>query len=120
MKKTCEICGNIFETKPKGSSRKYCFICSLEIKKGETAITYIRKAIKYQLIKYKGGRCERCGYDKNVDALCFHHIDPATKSFEISNYAYFTIRPMEEYYQEVDKCELLCLNCHAEEHSTDD
>ena len=117
MLKICEICNQQFETKKYGFKRKYCYICSPEVEKGQTAITYIRRAIKHQLIQYKGGCCEHCGYNKNENALCFHHIDPASKSFEVSNYAYFTLRPMEEYYHEIDKCKLLCLNCHAEEHS---
>ena len=28
------------------------------------------------MVDYKGGKCERCGYDKNISALEFHHLDP--------------------------------------------
>ena len=31
----------------------------------------------------KGGKCEICGYDKNLAALDFHHLDPNQKDFEI-------------------------------------
>lgn len=116
MEKICEICGNKFETQKYGGKRKYCFKCSPESSKGQTNITHIRRAIKLQLVKYKGGHCERCGYDKCPSILEFHHIDPATKSFEMGDYKYFTIRPMEEYYKEADKCKLLCPNCHIEIH----
>lgn len=32
-----------------------------------------RKRKKIQLVEYKGGECERCGYKKCIDALEFHH-----------------------------------------------
>ena len=117
MTKKCEICGNNFETKKYGGKRKYCYQCSPEIEKGQTAISSIRRAIKQQLVLYKGSKCERCGYDKVPMILEFHHTDPENKSFEIGDYKYFVVRPMEEYYAEADKCEILCPNCHIEEHS---
>lgn len=63
-------------------------------------------------IDYKGGKCEKCGYDKSSWALDFHHKDPEQKSFSISKgkKSFETLKP------EIDKCELLCKNCHAEEH----
>ena len=51
-------------------------------------------------------------YNKCVGALEFHHIDPKTKSFEISSHSY----KFETMKNEVDKCLLLCSNCHREEH----
>lgn len=97
--------------------RKFCYECSPRIDGSGIAITYIRRAIKKELVKYKGGRCESCGYDKCINALQLHHKNPNTKQFELSDYEYFKIRPMQEYYAEADKCELLCLNCHTEKHS---
>lgn len=114
--KKCLICENEFKIKDKGYTRKYCYKCSPSVNKPDTAITYIRKAIKKQLVKYKGNKCQKCGYNKCIEALQFHHINPEDKLFEISDYTYFTIRPMEEYYKEADKCDLLCSNCHIEEH----
>ena len=117
MIKQCEICNQPFETKSYGTKRKYCFDCSPSYSKNGTSISCIRKAIKKELIKYKGGKCENCGYNKCIDALQFHHKNPLEKSFEISDYKYLKIRPMQEYYNEVDKCKLLCTNCHIEEHN---
>lgn len=113
----CEICGKEYEKSKHGSKRKYCYECSPSILKGSTAISYIRRAIKKQLVLYKGGSCARCGYNRDIRALQLHHRNPEEKSFEISDYGYFTIRPMEEYYKEADKCDLLCANCHIEEHN---
>jgi len=65
------------------------------------------------LVEYKGGKCVRCGYNKNVKALQFHHIDKTTKLFSISS---GHCRSWKSQIAEVDKCILLCANCHAEEH----
>lgn len=65
------------------------------------------------LIAYKGGRCERCGYNKCNRALEFHHMDPSIKEFGISTNIN---RNIDELKAEVDKCILLCSNCHAEVH----
>ena len=69
------------------------------------------------LIEYKGGKCEKCGYNKCDAALQFHHKNPEEKDFAIStiNLNTETIT-MSDLYKEVDKCALLCANCHAEEH----
>ena len=65
------------------------------------------------LITYKGGKCERCGYNKCNRAVEFHHLDPSKKDFGISNHIN---RNIEELKSEIDKCILLCSNCHAEVH----
>ena len=49
---------------------------------GSTAISYIRRAIKKQLVLYKGGSCARCGYNRDIRALQLHHRNPEEKSFE--------------------------------------
>ena len=65
------------------------------------------------LIAYKGGKCERCGYNKCNRALEFHHLDPTQKDFGISKHINRNINDLKA---EVDKCILLCSNCHAEVH----
>lgn len=115
--KKCLICGKEFIIKNKGYTRKYCYDCSPSYTDDRGAtITSIRHAIKQQLVQYKGGKCEKCGYDKCIGALQFHHISPDEKDFELAsqyNGGHFNI---ETLYKEADKCELLCANCHAEEH----
>lgn len=61
-----------------------------------------------------GGKCQRCGYDKCINALQFHHVDPLTKKFEPS---YVIMRfTWERAFEELKKCILVCSNCHAELH----
>ena len=71
-----------------------------------------RKRKKIELVKYKGGKCERCGYDKTYEALQFHHINPSEKDFTISGKSY----SLERLKKEVDKCIMVCANCHIEIH----
>ena len=70
---------------------------------------------KKELVDYLGGKCEKCGYNKNYASLTFHHKDITTKSFPISG-RNLTDKPLETLYLEVDKCILLCHNCHSELH----
>lgn len=71
-----------------------------------------KKEKKKLLVEYKGGQCERCGYNKCINALEFHHLDPTQKDFAISSNSF----SFDRMKQEVDKCILLCSNCHREEH----
>lgn len=72
-----------------------------------------RHNIKAALIAYKGGQCEKCGYNKSNRALNFHHLDPTKKEFQISSRLNGA---MAELKVEADKCLLLCANCHMEVH----
>ena len=65
-------------------------------------------------IEYKGGECVICGYNKCSRALCFHHVNPEDKSFGISANGF--TRSWEKTKNELDKCVLLCSNCHMEFH----
>lgn len=73
---------------------------------------------KVELIELKGGCCEKCGYDKNVAAFDFHHKDPKEKSYQL-NMRRLSNSSMLKLMVEVEKCELLCANCHRELHSPD-
>jgi len=68
--------------------------------------------LRERAIAYLGGSCKICGYDKWPCAFDFHHVDPLHKDFTISQHmtSWDRIKP------ELDKCELLCSNCHREVH----
>ena len=68
---------------------------------------------KELLVEYKGGACERCGYNKCIAALEFHHLDPSTKEFGLTGNTY----SLERQKAEADKCILVCANCHREIHN---
>ena len=71
-----------------------------------------RIEFRQNALKYKGSICVLCGYNKCNRAFDFHHVDPNTKKFNISSVAY--TYTWEEVILELDKCILLCANCHRE------
>lgn len=68
---------------------------------------------KIKAVMRFGGKCMKCGYDKNLSALHFHHI--AGKDFQI-DLRRFSNTSDKVIEQELSKCELVCGNCHAEIH----
>jgi len=73
--------------------------------------------IKNQCVDYKGSECEVCGYNKCIAALDFHHRDPTKKDFQLSNTRWnFSKKDWEKIKKEMDKCILVCSNCHREIH----
>lgn len=73
-----------------------------------------QKAFKQRCVDYKGGKCIHCEYNNSLVALEFHHVDPSKKDFSISNVRSLTFNNVIK--EELDKCILLCSNCHREEH----
>jgi len=79
---------------------------------GSQSVINWRKRTKRRLIEYKGGSCELCGYYKCDRALEFHHLNPEEKDFSISGKSL----SFDKLKDEVDKCMLVCSNCHCEIH----
>jgi hypothetical protein len=100
----CRIC----EKEYLGGHGKYKSICS------SCRVSESRRNKKAALIEYKGNKCSICGYNKCIQALQFHHVDPDQKEFTISNSG--TIK-LDALKIEADKCILVCSNCHVEIHS---
>ncbi|KKL91884.1 hypothetical protein LCGC14_1890240 [marine sediment metagenome] len=69
---------------------------------------------KERALEYKGRKCEICSYDKCRRALNFHHKDETKKNFGISG---AHTRSWDEIQKELDKCTLVCSNCHMEIHA---
>lgn len=96
----CRLCG-----KPSTLRRpKECGSCS--VKKA-------RNRKKLRAIEWKGGACEQCGYNRNAAGLIFHHTDPKTKEFGLGE---GWNQSWKRVLTELEKCQLLCLICHAELH----
>ena len=106
--KTCPICK---QAKPADQFwRKYhgrCKDCQREFIKGK------KRELKLAAIQYKGGKCSLCPESEPV-CLEFHHIDPSTKEFEIATAGYLMSGRMK---RELDKCVILCSNCHHKVHA---
>ncbi|HZZ98778.1 MAG TPA: HNH endonuclease signature motif containing protein [Candidatus Saccharimonadia bacterium] len=79
------------------------------------AVSLRRKRLKEMAIEYKGGQCMFCGYAKYAGALDFHHLEPGKKDFGLSLNG--LTRSWEKIQTELDKCVLVCSNCHREIHA---
>lgn len=77
------------------------------------SVNALRTTRKLEAVALLGGKCKRCGFDKHPAALQFHHRDPALKEFSMNR---GTTMSMERIRQELEKCDLLCANCHAIHH----
>ncbi len=75
------------------------------------AVAKRRRKVKLLAIEYKGGKCQVCGYRKYPGALDFHHVN-GDKKFGIGDKGY--TRSWEKVKAELDKCILVCANCHRE------
>lgn len=84
-------------------------------------MTYTKtKHREYELRRYQtrmaeakarlGGKCVSCGAKTDLQ---FHHIDPATKEFGIGTE---WGRAADDFWLEVEKCELRCKACHDKHH----
>jgi hypothetical protein len=104
-----------------------CVICNTETKYKKVCSTKCKSKLynskdiqrqrgftrKKQVILSLGGKCSRCGYDRNLTCLTFHHVDQKTKSFEIDLRKFANCK-IETLNEEISKCVLLCRNCHGE------
>ena len=69
---------------------------------------------KIEFINLKGGSCIKCGYNKNISVLEFNHLCCKLFPLDLRN---LSNRNKKDLLDELDKCELLCANCHREYHN---
>lgn len=111
---TCSMCRqtktvNDYFSKDGRRSSSYCKPCH-----GIWTRDRYRK-FKLQCLEYFGrSSCQICGYDKYIGSLDFHHIDDMSKDFAISDRRKMAFD--DTIRDELDKCALLCSNCHGEVH----
>ncbi len=77
-----------------------------------------RIEFKLKLTSYAGGKCVDCNVIANVSNYSifeFHHLDPQQKDFAIGESRLFK-KNQEDIFLEIDKCALLCANCHRLRH----
>jgi hypothetical protein len=111
-------CTKCQTTKPVSEFRKdsrrisglqsWCISCGSISKKNK------RKQNKQKAVDYKGGCCKRCGIvSECLDIYDFHHINPNEKEDSLNRLMNST---WEYIVPELDKCDLLCSNCHKITH----
>lgn len=57
--------------------------------------------------------CQDCGVTYPYYVMQFDHLDPATKTCDVGSMTW-SHRSVKAIQAEIDKCELVCANCHAE------
>ena len=103
---TCIICSREFVyLRSKGHTRAKCNSCQSNLR---------RRGLKKKCLDFLGGKCIICSYDKCEQALEFHHKEPSEKDFHISG---AHCRSWESIKIELEKCIILCANCHRETHN---
>lgn len=75
--------------------------------------TQYKQKNKLKAIAYKGGKCVDCGYVGNPAVYEFHHLDESGKDREPNQ---LMGCKWENITKEIDKCVLLCANCHRIRH----
>ena len=102
----CVDCGKEYiYQRNAGLTTKHCNSCLTTLRHRE---------LKIKGVGYLGGKCCICGYNKCLASMDFHHIDETQKKFTIGssfNRSWLKIK------NELDKCVVLCRNCHGEYHA---
>jgi hypothetical protein len=75
--------------------------------------TNLRRQLKNDLVRHLGGECKICGYNACTWVMHFHHRDAASKEYVVARLIMDRKRKLA--FEEVEKCDLLCANCHGEE-----
>lgn len=116
MTKICTKCGvekSITEfhyrNREKGTLRSECKVCHNDYVKGK----YQERKNVVQEIKTKQ-KCQKCG-DARPYVLDFHHTDPSVKHDTVARLT-ANNSAMDRVRAEIDKCIVLCANCHREFH----
>ena len=99
----CDLCKTDFTySREKRTTKHTCHSC---------LANRHRFKLKAHMIDYKGGCCQLCGYAECFRSLDFHHMEPEQKGFHFGgkhNFGWDRLR------NELDKCVLLCKNCHGQ------
>ena len=131
MSKICTKCNTekaldnfSFKSKAKGILQSICKECQNNYTKKhfkDNTEYYVdkqrkrRKKVKEEFIEFKKTlKCSRCEEDDFV-CLDFHHLDPTQKDVSIAKAIHQTLA-FEKLQKELDKCIVLCSNCHRKEH----
>lgn len=95
-----------------GPITKYSNNCRTCHKKYYTEQNKLRaRQIKIKAVELLGGKCQKCYGVFHPASFDFHHRDPETKCFSISEFGFSSWKKLEP---ELKKCDLLCANCHRE------
>lgn len=102
---TCTMCLMDIQNENFITKKQICKSCH------SCRVTISRRKNKKEYVNYLGGKCIQCDYI-DLCGLEFHHVDPVNKKFAIAEKKF--VKMNSEIKSELDKCQLLCSNCHRE------
>lgn len=113
--KTCTKCKQLKSLADFGDDKRHpdlkqswCRLC------GYTAKKIKRTNNKRKAVDYLGGKCQMCGITSEcLDIFDFHHRDPEEKEYSLN---LLVNKTWDHMKPELDKCDLLCSNCHKITH----
>ena len=70
------------------------------------------------LVEQKSHPCVDCGNTFDPVCMDFHHLDPSTKKYRIASLVN-NDQSLKTIQEEIDKCVLVCANCHRLRHKYD-
>jgi hypothetical protein len=121
--KKCQRCGNKrpasrFDksTKNKDGLVSVCKDCKNKRERIRNPYNYqdtegaTRIKNKEIFVDLMGGGCNRCGFNEFLTSLDFHHVNPEQKEYAPTR---IIAKNFDKAYIELDKCALLCKNCHT-------
>lgn len=112
----CKYCGKEFQLNGKqgGQNRIFCYECLPECsdRPQRNRMRRLLLADYSNKIKLERG-CDICGYNKCAQALEWHHPN----NDKVGDPAVLINSSFAAFLEEIDKCQLLCANCHREIHS---
>ena len=116
MWQDCKYCGEDFQDIRR---RVYCDTCTARHKKyplpkNSSTMRMIRNRefIKNQKMNKN---CLRCGYNQHPEIIEFHHKNKSEKVAGVCELAK-SLKSIYIIKKEIEKCDLICPNCHREEH----
>lgn len=99
---------DFFIRKDRSAYSSYCRQCN-------TDLSLVRETTtKLACIEYLGNKCIKCGIEDHYSIYDFHHTEPEHKDFSIRSHKSKSFLSVKK---ELDKCELLCANCHHKTHN---
>ena len=107
-KKMCPKCNERESGRSEGRNHGWCRKCMYDAQKKRW------KDRKIKAVMLLGGKCFMCGYDRNYAASDFHHKDPDEKECSWNK---LRLKSWDKIVNELNKCVLLCANCHREFHN---
>ena len=112
--KHCIDCGDLINREGKWKPGRRCHSCY------QQKIYRKRENLKQACVDYHGGKCADCGNTFPNPVYDFHHLAEDRNNQKDKTIGHMThdCRKWETIQEELDKCVMLCANCHRMRHFT--